>query len=50
MKTFVYHGFWAYEVKANSREEADEMFDAARESEFDHGFWNVEVEEEEEEE
>lgn len=45
MKLFVYSGFWSYAVEANSREEADAMFDAAKESEFDHNYDYVEVEE-----
>ena len=45
MKTFIYHGVWSYEVKAESREEADGIFHATDGSEFDHNYWDVEVEE-----
>lgn len=48
MKTFIYHGVWSYEVKAESREEADGIFHATDGSEFDHNYWDVEVEEIEE--
>lgn len=50
MKTFIYHGVWSYEVKAESREEADEIFHATEGAEFDHNYCDIKIEEIEEEE